>query len=111
VNLLKASSDLGVKHFIFASSAAIYGDAKSPLKKEVAKPKPTSPYGVSKLAAENYVRIFYNVYGLETVSLRYFNVHGPRQNFDINCTYGGAITIFTNRLLKNMSPVIYGDGE
>jgi len=72
---------------------------------------PRSPYGVSKVAAENYVKLFHKVYGLETVSLRYFNVYGPRQRFDIDCAYGGAITIFTNRLLRNMSPVIYGDGE
>jgi len=74
-------------------------------------PNPTSPYGVSKLAAENYVKLFHKVYGLETVSLRYFNVYGPRQRFDIQSAYGGAITIFTNRLLKNMPPIIYGDGE
>jgi nucleoside-diphosphate-sugar epimerase len=111
VNLLKAAADHGVKRFIFASSAANYGDAKSPLKKENAKTNPTSPYGVSKLAAETYAKVFYNAYGLETVSLRYFNVYGPRQNFDIQCAYGGAITIFTNRLLNNMSPIIYGDGE
>jgi nucleoside-diphosphate-sugar epimerase len=110
VNLLKASVESGVKRFIFASSAAIYGDAKSPLKKESATPNPTSPYGVSKLAAESYARVFHKAYGLETVSLRYFNVYGPRQSFDIQCAYGGAITIFTNRLLKNMPPIIYGDG-
>jgi UDP-glucose 4-epimerase len=111
VNLLKASSDLGVKRFIFASSAAIYGDTNSPLKKEDSILNPLSPYGVSKLAAEKYVQVFHNAYGLETVSLRYFNVYGPRQSFDIQGAYGGAITIFTNRLVKNMSPIIYGDGE
>lgn len=111
LNLLKASSDLHVKRFIYASSAAIYGDTPSPLKREDMTPSPTSPYGVSKLAAENYVRLFHKVYGLETVSLRYFNVYGPRQRFDIQSAYGGAITIFTNRLLKNMPPIIYGDGE
>jgi len=111
VNLLKASSDLGVKRFIFASSAAIYGDTNSPLKKEDTILNPLSPYGVSKLAAEKYVQVFYRAYGLETVSLRYFNVYGPRQSFDIQGAYGGAITIFTNRLAKNMPPIIYGDGE
>ena len=111
INLLKASSDLGVKRFIFASSAAIYGDTNSPLAKEGTIPNPISPYGVSKLAAENYVRVFHKAYGLETVCLRYFNVYGPRQSFDVQDAYGGAITIFTNRLLKNMSPIIYGDGE
>jgi UDP-glucose 4-epimerase len=111
LNLLKASSDLGVKRFIYASSAAVYGDTKAPKKKEDMPTNPNSPYGISKLAAENYVSIFQRLYNLETVSLRYFNVYGPRQRFDINCAYGGVITIFLNRLLKNMPPVIFGDGE
>jgi len=111
LNLLKASSDLGVKRFVFASSAAIYGDTKCPLKKEDSILKPTSPYGVSKLAAENYVRVFHKVYGLETVCLRYFNVYGPRQNVDVHGSYGGAISIFTKRILKDLSPTIYGDGK
>jgi len=111
LNLLKASSDLGVKRFIYASSAAIYGETPSPQKREDMTPNPTSPYGASKLAAENYVKLFHKVYGLEAVSLRYFNVYGPRQRFDIQCAYGGAITIFINRLLRNMPPIIYGDGE
>lgn len=110
VNLLKASSDLSVSKFVFASSAAIYGVTKSSLKKEDHAPNPTSPYGVSKLAAESYVRVFQRVYGLETVCLRYFNVYGPRQNFDIQGAYGGAITITLNRLLHNMPPLIHGDG-
>ena len=111
LNLLKVSSDLCVKRFVYASSAAVYGDTPSPQKREDVTPNPTSPYGASKLAAENYVKLFHKVYGLETVSLRYFNVYGPRQRFDIQSAYGGAITIFTNRLLKNMPPIIYGDGE
>jgi len=110
LNLLKASSDQHVKRFIYASSAAVYGDTPSPQKREDMKPNPTSPYGVSKLAAEN-VKIFHKLYSLETVSLRYFNVYGPRQRFDLQCTYGGVITIFTNRLLRDMPPVIFGDGE
>lgn len=111
LNLLKASSDLGVKRFIYASSAAVYGDTQSPQKNEDMTPNPRSPYGISKLAAENYVRIFYKLYGLETVSLRYFNVYGPRQRFDPQSAYGGVITIFTNRLLEDMPPIIFGDGE
>ena len=111
LNLLKASSNLNVKRFIYASSAAVYGDTSSPQKREDMTPNPISPYGVSKLAAENYVKIFHKAYGLETVSLRYFNVYGPRQRFDIQSAYGGAITIFLNRLLRNMPPIIYGDGE
>jgi nucleoside-diphosphate-sugar epimerase len=111
LNLLKASSDLGVKRFIYASSAAVYGDTKTPEKREDMSTNPKSPYGISKLAAENYVKIFHKLYGLETVSLRYFNVYGPRQRFDLQCAYGGVITIFTNRLLRDMPPIIFGDGE
>jgi nucleoside-diphosphate-sugar epimerase len=111
LNLLKASSDLSVKRFIYASSAAVYGDTKTPEKREDMGTNPKSPYGISKLAAENYVKIFHKLYGLETVSLRYFNVYGPRQRFDLQCAYGGVITIFTNRLLRDMPPIIFGDGE
>ena len=111
LNLLKASSDFGVKRFVFASSAAVYGDTLSPQKREDMPLNPRSPYGISKLAAENYVKIFYKLYGLETVSLRYFNVYGPRQRFDLECAYGGVITIFTNRLLGSMPPIVFGDGE
>jgi UDP-glucose 4-epimerase len=111
LNLLKASSDFGVKRFIYASSAAVYGDTSSPQKKEDMTPNPRSPYGISKLAAENYVKLFYKLYGLKTISLRYFNVYGPRQHFDLECAYGGVITIFTNRLLRNMPPIVFGDGE
>jgi len=111
LNLLKASSDLGVKQFIFASSAAVYGDAITPEKREDMSTNPKSPYGISKLAAENYVKIFLKLYGLKTVTLRYFNVYGPRQRFDLQCAYGGVVTIFTNRLLRNLPPIIFGDGE
>jgi len=111
LNLLKASSDLGVKRFVYASSAAIYGNTPTARKKEDVPTDPTSPYGMSKLAAEKYAKIFYELYGLETVSLRYFNVYGPRQRFDEKWAYGGVINIFLDRLLKNMLPVVHGDGE
>jgi nucleoside-diphosphate-sugar epimerase len=111
LNVLKASSDLHVKRLIYASSAAVYGNTGTWKMKEDMTPNPTSPYGASKLAGEYYVRLFSKVYGLETVSLRYFNVYGPRQRFDVQSAYGGAVTIFTNRLLRNMPPIIYGDGE
>jgi len=111
LNVLKASSDFNVKRFIYASSAAIYEVSSSPKKKEDMILNPTSPYGVSKLAAENYVKIFHEIYGLETVSLRYFNVYGPRQSFNIQSAYGGVVTLFMNRLLRNMPLTIYGDGE
>lgn len=111
LNLLRASRDQSVKRFVFASSAAVYGDTQDPQKREDMPANPRSPYGISKLAAENYVNIFHRLYGLETISLRYFNVYGPRQRFDLECAYGGVITIFTNRLLKDMPPIVFGDGE
>lgn len=111
LNLLKASCDLNIKRFIFASSAAVYGKTESPCKKEDDNLNPTSPYGVSKLAAENYVHVFKRLYGIETVCLRYFNVYGPRQRVDVHGSYGGVISIFINRILKNMPPIINGDGE
>ncbi|MCJ7768094.1 GDP-mannose 4,6-dehydratase, partial [Candidatus Bathyarchaeota archaeon] len=112
LNLLKASSELGVKRFIFASSAAVYGNPSKPRKKEDMPLDATgSPYAASKLAAENYVSVFNNLYGLETVSLRYFNIYGPRQRFDISSVYGSVILLFLNRLLKNIPPMIFGDGE
>jgi len=111
LNLLKASSDLHVKRFIYASSCAIYGDTPPPQKREDMTPNPTSPYGASKLGAENYVKLFHELYDLETVSLRYFNVYGPRQNFSTNGSEGGVITIFLDRVLRNTPPVIHGEGE
>jgi nucleoside-diphosphate-sugar epimerase len=111
LNILKTAADLHVKRLIFASSAAVYGETRSFKKKEDDVPNPTSPYGVSKLAGEKYARSFSELYGLETVSLRYFNVYGPRQNYNLQAQYGGVITIFLNQLFRNMSPTIYGDGE
>jgi UDP-glucose 4-epimerase len=112
LNLLKASSDIGVKRFVFASSAAVYGNPSKPKKKEDMPLDPTdSPYAASKLAAENYVSVFNKLYGLETVSLRYFNIYGPRQRVDIQTAYGSVILLFLNRLLRNMPPIIFGDGE
>jgi len=109
LNLLKACVDSDVKRFVFASSAAVYGDSKPAKKKENMVPKPISPYGVSKLAAESYIQVFSELYGLETVSLRYFNVYGPRQG--LASSYSGVITAFIARLMNDLPPVIYGDGE
>jgi UDP-glucose 4-epimerase len=111
LNILEAASDLGVKRFVYASSAAVYGATLSPQKREDGTLNPTSPYGVSKFAAENYAKLFHNLYGVETVSLRYFNVYGPRQSFNIQSAYGGIIALCVNRLLRNIPPIIYGDGE
>jgi UDP-glucose 4-epimerase len=111
LNLLKASCDSNVKRFVFASSAAVYGNPGSPQKREDDNPNPTSPYGVSKLAAEKYVLVFQRAYGLQTVCLRYFNVYGPRQRVDVHASYGGVISIFINQILKNTPPTVHGDGE
>jgi nucleoside-diphosphate-sugar epimerase len=110
LNVLLASINSNVKRFVFASTSAVYGKS-SVYKEEVLTPQPSNPYGVSKLAAEHYVRSFYELYGLETVTLRYFNVYGPRQSFDTTLESGGAITLFFNRLVRDMSPIIFGDGE
>jgi len=108
LNLLKVSLDAGVKRFIQASSASVYGDTKElPLTEDLPS-KPVSPYAVSELAAENYARVFWTAYGLETVCLRYFNVYGPRQTYS---PYSGVITIFVNQLLRNQQPIIFGDGR
>lgn len=108
LNLLKAAIDCGVKRFIYASSVAVCGDVPPP-QSENGPTRPISPYGVSKLAAENYVRVFCEIYGLETIGLRYFNVYGPRQSGD--SIYSGVIVRFINRLINNKKLTIYGDGE
>ena len=107
LNLLKACVDAKVKRFVFASSCAVYGNSKILPNHENLMPIPLSPYAVSKLAAENYVKVFHVVYGLETVILRYFNVYGPRQKYS---PYSGVISIFVNRLLEGKPLTIYGDG-
>ncbi|MGD0977575.1 MAG: SDR family NAD(P)-dependent oxidoreductase [Candidatus Bathyarchaeia archaeon] len=109
LNLLKASVDSDVERFIFPSSAAVYGDSSPSKKKESMLPTPISPYGASKLAAENYLHVFNNLYGLQTVSLRCFNVYGSRQSS--TSSYTGVITAFTNRLSKRKPPIIHGDGK
>jgi dTDP-glucose 4,6-dehydratase len=108
LNLLKASVDSGAKRYVQASSAAVYGDSQMLPVCEDFTPKPLSPYAVSKIAGDNYVKVFNQVYGLETVILRFFNVYGPRQ---ANNAYSGVITIFANDILADRSPRIFGDGK
>lgn len=98
-----------VKRVVFSSSCAIYGDDPRLPKREDMPPKPMSPYAVQKLAAEYYARVFYDLYGIETVVLRYFNVYGPRQ--DPSSPYSGVISIFMSKALQNQAAVIYGDGN
>ena len=108
LNLLFAAKKNKVKRFIYASSSSAYGDSPSLPKKEDMKPHPLSPYAVSKLTGEYYCGVFYSVYGLETLCLRYFNVFGPRQ--DPNSQYAAVIPKFITCFLRNTSPQIYGDG-
>ena len=109
LNLLVAARDARIKRVVYASSSSLYGDTPTLPKHEGMAPSPVSPYAVSKLAGEYYMRSFYSVYGLETVSLRYFNVFGPYQ--DPASMYSGVLAIFISKMLRGETPTIYGDGE
>ncbi len=109
LNVLIAARDSGVKKVVFASSSAVYGDNKSLPLSEDTPLHPLSPYAVNKATGEMYCQVFTESYGLPTVSLRYFNVFGPRQ--DPNSAYAAVIPNFINTILKGERPVIYGDGE
>ena len=109
LNILIAARDAGVKRVVYASSSSVYGDTPTLPKQEGMKPQPRSPYAVSKLAGEFYCQVFYHVYGLETVVLRYFNVFGPRQ--DPESQYAAVVPKFITALLRNEPPTIFGDGE
>ena len=107
--LLLAARNSGVKRFVYAASSSAYGDTPALPKVESMIPAPLSPYAVGKLTGEYYCSVFYHVYNLETISLRYFNVFGPYQN--PKSQYAAAIPAFVTYILKNESPTIYGDGE
>lgn len=109
LKVLQAARDAGVKRVVYASSSSVYGDTPTLPKKEEMKPDPLSPYAVSKLCGEYYCRVFSKVYDLETVSLRYFNVFGPRQ--DPTSQYAAVVPKFITALSEGQSLVIYGDGE
>jgi nucleoside-diphosphate-sugar epimerase len=109
LQLLIAARDLKVKRFMFASSSAVYGDSDAPVKQENQIPNPLSPYALQKYASEKYCQMFHALYGLETVSFRYFNVFGPRQSF--NSPYSGVIAKFCTALLAGKAPTIFGDGK
>jgi UDP-glucose 4-epimerase len=109
LNILNAGRKHGVKRVVYASSSSVYGDSQELPKAESMTPNPKSPYAVAKLAAEYYCRVFGELYGLPTVSLRYFNVFGPRQ--DPNSQYSAVIPLFVKALLEGKAPNIYGDGE
>jgi nucleoside-diphosphate-sugar epimerase len=108
LNVLVAARDTGVKRVVYASSSSVYGESPTLPKKEDMPPAPISPYGAQKLFAETYCRVFTRVYGLETVSLRYFNVFGPRQ--DATSQYSGVFAKFIPAVLQDQVPTINGDG-
>ena len=109
INVLEAARSKNVRRLVLASSCAVYGDDPHLPKMESMLPRPASPYAVHKLSAEHYARIYFDLFGLETVSLRFFNVYGPRQ--DPSSPYSGVISIFMAKAVSNQVPVIYGDGN
>jgi UDP-glucose 4-epimerase len=109
LNLLIAARDAGVRRVIYAASSSAYGDTPTLPKKEEMVPNPLSPYALQKFIGEEYCRLFFQLYGLETISLRYFNIFGPKQ--DPNSIYSAVIPKFIDALVSGHSPVIFGDGE
>jgi UDP-glucose 4-epimerase len=109
VNLLDAARRSGVRRVVYAGSSSAYGDQPTSSKRETDLPNPLSPYAAAKLAAEEYCRAFAVTYGLETVTIRYFNVFGPRQ--DPNSPYSAVIPLFLTAMLAGKRPVVYGDGQ
>jgi nucleoside-diphosphate-sugar epimerase len=109
VNVLVAARDAKVKRVVYAASSSAYGDTPTLPKHEQMTPDPISPYAVAKLASERYMISFYRCYGLETVSLRYFNIFGPRQ--DPSSPYSGVLAKFVTKMLSGEEPTIFGDGE
>jgi nucleoside-diphosphate-sugar epimerase len=109
LNVLVAARDEGVKRVVYAGSSAAYGNTPTLPKREDMVPNPLSPYALQKLVAEQYCQMFTHLYGLETVTIRYFNVFGPRQ--DPGSPYSGVISLFATALLEGRQPTIYGDGE
>jgi nucleoside-diphosphate-sugar epimerase len=109
LNVLIAARDEGIKRVVYAASSSAYGDSPKLPKEESMTPNPLSPYAINKLVGEYYCRVFTELYGLETVALRYFNVFGPRQ--DPKSEYAAVVPKFITLLLAGQSPEIYGDGE
>lgn len=109
LKLLLAAREAGVERVVFSSSSSVYGDTPELPKQEDMRPQPLSPYALSKLTGEHYMQQFYQLYGLRTYSLRYFNVFGPRQ--DPASHYAAVIPLFIQAGLEGRAPVIHGDGE
>lgn len=108
LNVLLAARDAGVQRVVYASSSSVYGETPVLPKREDMSPQPLSPYALSKLAGEHYASVFKHVYGFEIVSLRYFNIFGPRQ--DPESQYAAVIPRFITALLEGKAPIVYGDG-
>ncbi len=109
LNVLVAAKDAGVKKVVCASSSSVYGDTPKLPKSEDMPVNPLSPYAITKMTGEFYCKVFQDIYGLQTISLRYFNVFGPRQ--DLTSQYSAVIPKFIDAILNNKSLVVYGDGE
>ena len=109
LNILEAAKEFGVKRVVFASSSSVYGNNPTLPKDETLSVAPLSPYAVTKYSAERYCQVFYNIYGIETVALRYFNVFGPKQ--DPFSEYSAVIPKFIKLIIDDKEPVIYGDGS
>ena len=109
LNVLVAARDARVRRVVFAASSSAYGETSTLPKSEAMRPDPISPYGVTKFAGELYAQVFARCYGLETVSLRYFNIFGPRQ--DPGSPYSGVLSLFITALLEGRQPLVYGDGD
>ena len=109
LNILVAARDAGIKRLVYAGSSSAYGDTPTLPKVETMATAPLSPYALQKLVAEQYCQMFTRLYGLETVTIRYFNVFGPRQ--DPSSPYSGVISLFISALCEGRQPTIYGDGE
>ena len=109
LNMLVAARDAGVKRLVYAGSSSAYGNTPTLPKREDMAPNPLSPYALQKLVGEQYCQMFTRLYGFETVTTRYFNVFGPRQ--DPGSPYSGVISLFATALLQRRQPIIYGDGE
>ena len=107
--MLVAARDAGVRRFVYAGSSSVYGDAATLPKREDMTPHPLSPYAVGKLSGEQYVRTFSSLYAMETLTLRYFNVFGPRQ--DPGSPYSGVISLFITSMLAGRAPILYGEGK
>ena len=109
LNVLVAARDAGVKRLVFAGSSSAYGNTPTLPKHEDMPNRPLSPYALQKVIGEEYLKMFTSLYGLETVTIRYFNVFGPRQ--DPSSPYSGVISVFATALLEDRPPTIFGDGE